>query len=262
MAACGFAYENLVDTAVLADAGATPADMPPSRLLDPQPRHRARWLAPDPARAVFDLGASRTIDVFALAGTTLTADSVVTFTASATSPGASEVYSGPAAAGQTSQDWAGLVVHVLAAPISARYLGFSISDPAQAAIDIGRFIAGPLWRPARNWSYGAQRGRSDLGVRETNALTGAAFARPGPRPRTTQFTLAVLDQVEAEGDLDRMDRMAGAAGDVLWIPDTAQDALGLARQCVWGAFRAPGEALGTRASFRFTTRAFAMVERL
>lgn len=262
MPASAFLYRNLIDAAPVAVQNATAPGMPASRLVDPQPRHRARWVAPTTAFVSFDLGQPQQLGAFALVSTNLTAASVARFRCSLVDGLGTEVYLSPNVAGLTAPEWNGAVVHVPPAPVTARYVGFRIDDPTLAWIDVGRFVAGPLWRTAKAWQYGAQLGRLDLSVREQNPTTGAEFGRAGPRPRAMLFTLPALTAAEAEGDLEAMDRTVGAAGDVLWIPDVTRTAAALAQTAIWGSFRPVGESLATRANFVQLGRAFRLVERL
>jgi len=260
---CAFLYTDRSRTATVASSG-TLGDGGVDRLADPQPRHRARF---DGAAVNFtmDLGAVVDVDVFALVSTTLTAASDVRVRASDTDPAATSslTYDSGVLASVTHADWLGQVVLALTASIAARYVRWDLSEPSAPSIDVGLAPLGLLWRPLRNYAYGAQRGYQDYGVRDGSSLTGGMFTVDGPKARLQAFALAALSEAEMKGAVTQMDLMAGVARDVLWIPETEHTPLQCAQDAIWGGFKQVGApAVATHDNFAMLSRSYQMTERL
>ena len=260
---CAFLYRDRSRAATITSSG-TLGDGGVDRLADPQPRHRARF---DGASVNFtmDLGAVFNVDVFALISTTLTASSDVRVRASDTDPAATSAltHDSGVLSGVTHADWLGQVALALTAPIAARYVRWDLATPSAQSIDVGLAPLGALWRPLRNYAYGAQRGYQDYGVRDGSARTGGMFAVDGPKARLQAFTLAALSEAEAKADVAQMDLIAGVAGDVLWIPETTDPALDRARDAIWGGFKQIGApAVAVHDNFAMMSRSYQMTERL
>lgn len=167
-------------------------------------------------------------------------------------------------AAETGDDAAGNVILLRPAAVTGRYLQVDITHPAATFIDIGRLVAGPLWRVSRAFAYGIREGRAIMDRRERNPLTGAEFPVPALfNPRMAQFTLPLLTSAEIRGAHRTMLRQLGAAGDALWIPDTGLSQAELNNRSLWGAIATPGEdAAPSRDSFPGNSRAFRIVERV
>jgi hypothetical protein len=222
---CAFLYDDKSRAAVVTSSG-TLGDGGVDRLADPQPRHRMRLSGID-ANFTLDLGAVYQLDCFALISTNLVAGSTVRVRASSTDPaatGALNLDTG-VLSGVTDEKWLGQVVHAIDAPIAARYVRWDLTSPSGSSIDIGLAPLGLLWRPQRNYAYGAQKGRQVYDLRDGNARTGAMFGVRSGQSRVQAFALAALDPSEVAGDVNEMDIAVGAAGDVLWVPDAANSAV-------------------------------------
>ncbi len=74
----------------------------------------------------------------------------------------------------------GNVVLLRSSAATGRYLLVDVTAPGAALIDIGRLVAGPLWRVSRAVAYGVQEGRETLDRRDRNPLTRRRV--PGARP--------------------------------------------------------------------------------
>lgn len=259
---CAFLWQDKSRAAGVATSGVL-GDGAASMLADPQPRHRMR-LAGTTANFILDLGAATLLDCFALISTTLQADSTIRARVSATDPTATSalVYDSTALAGITDDDWLGQVVLIAPAQISGRYVRWDLTVTSGASIDVGLASCGPLFRPTRNYAYGAARGVADYGVREGNPRTGAMFGVAGAKARVQQFALSSLTPAEVESDVKEMDRLVGNEGDVLWIPETTDSDLVKARDAIWGGFRAQGSPLTSHDSFNLKSRAYLVTERL
>lgn len=260
---CGFLYNDRSRTAIATSSG-TLGDGGVDRLADAQPRHRMR-LAGVSVQFTLDLGDVVPLDVFALISTTLISTSDVRVRASATDPTATGalVHDSGVLGGVTDAKWFGQVVQVLTAPVSARYVRWDLNTPSGASIDVGLAPLGLLWRPARNYAYGAQKGRQDYGSRDGSARTGAMFTVRGNQARFQAFNLAALSPAEVDADVTEMDVAGGVAADVLWVPETTSAILARARDCIWGSFRQVGApAPSTHDSYELMTRSYQMTERL
>lgn len=260
---CGFLYDDKSRAAVVTSSG-TLGDGGVDRLADPQPRHRMR-LDGNVVQFTMDLGAVVSLDVFALISTTLTAAATARVRASATDPAAtgSLAHDSGVLSSVTDAKWLGQVIEVLSAPVSARYVRWDLTMPSGASIDVGLAPLGLLWRPQRNYAYGAQKGRQDYGVRDGSARTGAMFAVRGNQARFQAFNLAALSPAEVDADVTEMDVAAGIAGDVLWVPEATDAILARARDCIWGSFRQVGQpAPSVHDSYQLMTRSYQVTERL
>lgn len=158
----------------------------------------------------------------------------------------------------------GNVVLLAPATVMARYLRVDVNADGATAIDIGRLVAGPLWRLSRAFAYGVTEGREMLDRRDRNPLTGASFPVPAlANPRVTRFSLPLLSGPEVKGQHRDMVRALGAVGDALWIPETSLSQAELNARSIWGAVAAPGdEAATSRDSFPGSSRSFRIVERV
>ena len=80
---------------------------------------------------------------------------------------------------------------------SGRYLLVVVTAPGMDMIDIGRLIAGPLWRVAHGPAYGLQEGREVLDRRDRNAFIGTEFPMPAlATPRVARLILPLLSSAE------------------------------------------------------------------
>jgi hypothetical protein len=212
-----------------------------------------------------DLGAATPLDCVALVSTSLSAAAKVRLRVSAADASATTgvLWDTGVVAAATAAELAGTVVLLRAAPVTGRYLLVEAYDPGATAVDIGRVVAGPLWRLARSHAYGIEEGRLMLDRRDRNAFTAAEFAAPAvANPRTARFTLPGLTPAEAAGQHRAMLAGLGAAGDALWIPDTGLAQAELNARSLWGAVAQPGAAGAARTALKVHGRSFTLAERL
>ena len=148
--------------------------------------------------------------------------------------------------------------------MSGRYLRVDLDAPGATLIDVGRLVAGPLWRVSRAVAYGVQEGRETLDRRDRNPLTGAEFPVPAlANPRVARFTLPLLSAAEIRTQHRALVAALGGAGEALWLPETSLSLAEINARSIWGAIAAPGEeALATRDSPVGTSRSFRIAERL
>lgn len=169
-----------------------------------------------------------------------------------------------ALAAATDAAFQGNVVLLRSSAAAGRYLLVDMAASGATLIDIGRIVAGPLWRVSRAIAYGVQEGREVLDRRDRNPLTGAEFPVPAlARPRLTRFTLPLLTAAEVRTQHRALLGALGGVGEALWIPETTLSLVELNARSIWGAIAAPGEeALAIRDSPAGTSRSFRIVERV
>jgi hypothetical protein len=267
--ATAFLWNNRIASAVyFGDLGpAAIAALPLSNVLDPQPRVRARWVTPTGIQVWIDLGASLEVACVALISTTLgLAGGAPTVRARLSDDVlfATAAWDTGAVAASTDAYANGNVILVHPTSATGRHLRVDIDDPSASVVDVGRIVAGPLWRPGKSWEYGAQEGRLVLDKRTRNVDTGAEFPVPAVgNPRQAVFNLPYISRADAVAQWRLMLDALGGVGDALWVPDDALSQSELNRRSIWGAATpAGGSALLARASFVHHARQFTLVERL
>lgn len=250
-----------VSASIASIAGTVATSMPVSNLLDPQPRLRTRWIGAS-ASILVDYAGTVTADALALISTSLSVAATIRWR-QGSAPGTWAFDTGTLDC-QTGDATGGNVVLLPATQAVGRYLQVDVTDPGASVIDIGRLVSGFLWRPNRAFAYGVQEGRLILDRRDRNSFTGAEFPVPAlVNPRVTRFALPLLTTAEITGQHRSMLRAMGAAGDALWIPDTALNQSELNIRSLWGAVAEAGaEALASRDSFTGSSRRFVITERV
>lgn len=225
-------YDDKIAAATLSGA-ATVGGLPLANMQDPQPTRVARWSGTT-GYVVADLGASYSIGIVAIGGTNLTSAAtrrVRLSTADATGAAGDAHDSGTAAAGADPR-YSGNMIHVLAANVSARYVRVDLTDATRSFIDAGLFLAGPAFRPARNYQFGAAWGYQDAGGAEASPV-GKLFANRRGRKRVATLRFAFATEAEAMVDHMELSRIAGTTENVLVVPDpdgtykAAQSIIGL-----------------------------------
>jgi hypothetical protein len=266
--ATAFLWNNHLASCFIGDIGtAALSVLPLSNIQDPQPRLRARWVPATGVQIWADLGSSVEVSAVAFISTTLGM--------SGGTPTVRVQLSDDAAFGTATWDTGtyavstddaagGNVVLLHETSATGRYMRIDMDDAAASELDVGRIIAGPLWRCAYSYAYGMQEGRMILDRRDRNPHSGAEFPVPAVfNPRQASFSLPYVSTTEATAEWRTMLDTLGAVGDVLWIPDDTLSPTELNRRCIFGAALPPTEsALLQRAGFRHHTRGFTITERV
>jgi hypothetical protein len=117
---------------------------------------------------------------------------------------------------------------LLPSRVNARYLKIDLTDSGPAYLEAGIAWAGPLFQPARNFSYGQAPAVQDPSV-TTPSVGGQEYTDLRPKRMTDTFTFALLTEAEAQQALD-LDAAVGTASNVLWVrnpgqPDMNQNAI-------------------------------------
>lgn len=263
MALPGFLYLNLADgLTATGDSSDTVSGLGWSQLNDPQPRHRAR-VDDVTAILIWDLASAQAVDVAALISTSLISTSSVRLRASTSDPTCltGVLYDSGVLPGPTESKFNGNVI-VCLDETTARYWRWDITSIV-GPIDIGLAPIGLLWRPEIGFSFGAQEGRRDLSLRDENVDTGAEFAISLPRKRIKQLTFSQLSSDEIRDNILEIDRLIGMSGDLLFVEDSDETQLHLARDSIWGSYRPGPEVLGQLSQINDVwARSFRLVERL
>jgi len=159
----------------------------------------------------------------------------------------------------TSPDLNGDVVACFAST-TARYWRIDIAS-ATDPIEIGISMLGLLFRPGRNYQYGAQEGLIDFSTRKINEDTAASFGVKGPKLKTKLLTFTGLTHGEVRDTLAKIDRDVGASGDVLFVDDSDASWLNRARDAIYGSYRQAGPDIATRVAAQQFARSFRLTER-
>lgn len=255
MGQCRFIINNLALSAVYTPAAGHTAPFNEFSWLalnDPTPANRLRTSAVFVSgtglyryRFKVDLGAVVEIDTIALINTTLTAGNGVTAWCYVDDPDVGSPPVAMALQATTLIDRSrsnNQVVMSATSKVAIRYVNLFI-DLSDAYLELGTLVIGSSWQPTYNFDMEYQLGRLDMGSREYNQTTGTAFNFTGARPRIWTITLGALSVDEVESYVDDIDRLLGATGDILFIPEHTDTFNKMSLRSVYGACRLSGEGL-------------------
>lgn len=255
MGQCRFIIKNLALTATFQTAAGHVAPVNETgwlALSDPSPANRARlpsiyYYSAGLYRYRFrmDLGGLVNMDTFALINTTIGVNARVTVWGYAEDPdvGSPPVIYSLQASGLVDRTRSrNQVVMTSSGKTAVRYLAIFI-DASDAFLEIGAVVVGSSWQPTYNFDMEYQLGRMDMGTREYNQTTGAGFNFTGARPRLWTVTLGALSVDEVESYVDDIDRLCGATGDILFIPEHTDTFDKMSLRSVYGVCRLSGEGL-------------------
>jgi hypothetical protein len=111
-------------------------------------------------------------------------------------------------------------LHLLAAPVPARYRKMDLLDSGLSYLEAGLAWDGKLTQFERNFSYGQAPQMQDPST-TTKAVAGNAYTDLRPQYRTDSFTFPLLTEAEAK-TVEGMDAAVGTALNLLWIRNPAQ----------------------------------------
>ena len=111
-------------------------------------------------------------------------------------------------------------IHLLSTAQTLRYWRVEIGDTVNpdAYVQIGRLFMAATWVPSVNYAYGAGLGFEDPTPVDT-ALSGAEYFDVRSRFRVFNFELEYLLATEAYNSVLDLQRLAGASGEVLVVPN-------------------------------------------
>jgi hypothetical protein len=128
----------------------------------------------------------------------------------------------------------GMLVHFSATPATGRHLRIDLtqSSPPEA----GRWFAGPVWRPSRQFSYGWEPLWRDAS-RESESLGQNVYIDRKMRQRGMRFTLNGITEDEAEQQTHEIDRICGTSRDLMICRNMSASDIGMAT--IWGRLARP-----------------------
>lgn len=228
-----------VAAAGTASASSSVGSLPGSRLLTAGPRDVWRGASGVTSLNVtVDLGVAKAIDAVALLFTNLSASGTRRVRVSNNSDMSSASYDTTQAAPATGEldIVTRQLVHVLPATATGRYVRVNLVDATLSYHEAGKFIAGALVRPARNFAHGRSWDAEDPS-RISRAYGGAEFIDLREIRRILELELPALTPAEAEAfGYDLLTRL-GSSQPFLTILDPAGAAV--ARNTVWGRCERP-----------------------
>jgi hypothetical protein len=222
MANIRWSRTNYVDTASLTPNIDANPQYPAGNVQTPQIAEF--WLTPYGTTLDIDFGATRTLDVLAMAQPNDSqllggrAASEVRWTAGST-PGASDIYdSGAIETSDINDPDKGVHVHVPASAVTTRYLRFAIPSGLGVAPAIGRIWAGPEYvfesdaasAFRRRWVEGAL----PVNLGETSLV---AHGSMGSFAREYELQWPLASAADAE-EILALQRLVGASGQILLSP--------------------------------------------
>jgi hypothetical protein len=148
---------------------------------------------------------------------------------------------------------------------TAQYVLWEITDESnpKGYVQIGRHLAGPLFKPSLNLSVGAQLAIID-GSRLTRAVDGSLYADVKPKRRRLAGTFEMLSDDEAFNDIYALQRLCGLTVPIFAIYDPGLTDEALQRTVIYGDLveLSPIEIAKPTADGNLNTWQFAIEERL
>ena len=126
-------------------------------------------------------------------------------------------------------------VHFIEPQVVGRYVRITHNDPTTPP-EAGRLVIGEIWAPTRDMRYGFEPLWRDHSIR-TRSLGGNEFIDVRPRQRGYRFTILGLTELEAQEQVDRLNRLRGVGRDILICRNRDSDDLG--RDTIWGLLEQP-----------------------
>lgn len=216
-------YENYADAALLSGGVWT---IPLTTLQDPRPGRKARSsnasLSSTIVRA--DLGVARSLRVFALTHTNLTAVAQYRITwysdEYSTEIGTTGWLGVPGYPADDPDFLGASIWHVFATNVSARYWKIEIDDQTNVAgvIEPGRLFLPEMWAPTINFAPGSNSDGFQVNTPEQEALGGYVYANRRTPRRTLRLTWPVLQSAETP-IIRRIRRICNTNKQLIVIPD-------------------------------------------
>lgn len=123
----------------------------------------------------------------------------------------------------------GMLVHFPATPAVGRHLRIDLTQASPP--EAGRWFAGPVWRPSRQFAYGWEPPWRDSS-RHSESLGQVIFIDRKLRQRGMRFTLRGITEDEAEDEVAEINRICGTSRDVLVCRNRSASSLG--KVTIWG----------------------------
>ncbi|HEV7337011.1 MAG TPA: discoidin domain-containing protein [Bosea sp. (in: a-proteobacteria)] len=227
-------WQNRADEAGIS-ASSFVIDTPPAILQNPHVARKWRGVAGEAEYLTFDLGAQRSIDCVALMGLNLTEAGLTRIRASTgDSSGqhgdAHDSDPAGASAGRVNPRYPSLI-HLLPAPVTARYVRIDLAEPGAPYIEAGRAFIGLAEQVTYNFAFGWQRGFADRS-RTTKSRGGQTYIDRDNGYRTLDLTFEAITQEQRYGLFEDVDQFNGKRTDILFVTDPTSGELG--RDAIWG----------------------------
>jgi hypothetical protein len=124
-----------------------------------------------------------------------------------------------------------LALEILPAQVTAAYLRVDLFNNAASDLRVGRLWAGELFRPSRNFQFGARRPFNDFSNREQGSQ-GQQWVMAGAVQRAVNITFPAIPTSEAQEFGERIAMEAGLSSDILLCLNP--DAVDLGRETFFG----------------------------
>lgn len=158
----------------------------------------------------------------------------------------------------TLQDGYGMLVALLDAPITGRFVRFDITDTPASYVEAGRLFVGLREAFAYNFAPGAGIRWEDRS-RKTESAGGQTLIFADNKFRVAELNFEWVTEAQRWGLVERIDRLNGQSVDVLLCLDTEAD--DLPAVTIFGLINAPAANLYTNLTGIFA-RAYQVKERL
>src|SRR6059058_6184716 len=220
MANCAIGFGDKIAGATVA-AGSALASLPASNLRSFHTSVKWRSAATTSTYVLADFGARITIGWTALAGLNLSAAGTLRVRASTTDAtgAAGDAYDSGSPAALYDPTYENFV-RLFPVDIGCRYLRIDLADSSLPYLEAGRWWAGTLLRPQRNYAFGNQDLVDDQS-KTTVAESDDEWSEERPTRRGLQLTLPALTESEKVSYVVPLQRLTGTTRDVLLCKDSA-----------------------------------------
>lgn len=229
MAAATIAYQNLADAGMVS-ATSEQITLPATNVQTADIARRWRSVEAGAAALILDLGSSKALDTVAVMGTTMSAAGTARVRVSSidTSGLSGDIHDSGALAVSATY---GQVVHLIAAPVTGRYVRIDFVDPDAAYIEAGRLLVAPRKQFAINFAYNWQVTTTDRSI-ISKSRGGQTLVWQDNLYRTVELPFEQIVESDRHDFIETIERANGAHSDVLLTVDPAS--ADLARDSVWG----------------------------
>lgn len=224
-------WRNLADSGAISASSFVPLT-PPTILQNPHVARKWRGANGASEHVTVDLVSPAAIDCVALMGVSLSAAGITRIRASLADSSALDgaAHDSGAAAGRIDPRYPHLI-HLMPAPVTARYLRIDLTEPGAAFVEAGRLFVGLTEQFTVNFAYGWERGWADPS-RVTKSRGGQSYVDRADPYRQLNLTFGHLGEAQRYGVVEDIDQFCGKHTDILMLTDPTSTAL--ARDSIWG----------------------------
>lgn len=232
-------FQNWVDVrGIQLTTTSQASGLPVDNLADGRVAKAWRSATTSSASIILDAKQPRSLQLIGLFGCNATAAATFRIRVSDADPtgAAGEIYDSGSLAGSPVDPIYRSFIHVLPAPVMGQHIRVDIADDSLTHIEVGRWFAGPYWRPAIGVQFGLRRGYADPSVLDAT-LGGQVFIDRKPKARRFTFTFDFVSEAEMHAGLSEIDRLSSGTEDVLLLLDPESTNPG--RDSIWGLLSNP-----------------------